>query len=231
MELKEKVENEVSEEIKQKIVYMNLKYKMTPVELMYKFNISLNQIRYILYNSKYRKYRADYNSRIGNGIMMNSKVKPMFTEEEIIKMIELRNNGVTFQKIASLYKCTATTARNYILRYTNMNKVHLKTETFTTEEIAEMYRLRSIKLTYVDIAEYFKTEPSIVRYYVMKYIKKKNIDVNKVVSDKRYTEKQVEEMSELRKKGLSYAKIAKVLGGNASTIILYLKEYNKNKLQ
>ena len=231
MELKEKVENEVDEEIKQKIVYMNLKYKMTPTALMYKFNISLNQIRNILYNSKYRKYRADYNSRIGNGIMLDSKAKPMFTEEEIIKMIELRNNGATFQKIASLYKCTPTTARDYILRYKNMNNVYLKTETFTSEEIAEMYRLRLIKLTYVDIAEYFKTEPSIVRYYVMKHIKKKNIDVNKVVSDKRYTEKQVEEMNELRKKGLSYAKIAKILGGNASTIILYLKEYNKNKLQ
>ena len=71
MELKEKVENEVDEEIKQKIVYMNLKYKMTPVALMDKFNISLNQIRNILYNSKYRKYRADYNSRIGNGIMLD----------------------------------------------------------------------------------------------------------------------------------------------------------------
>lgn len=232
MELKqrEEKENEVSDEIKEKIIYMKIKYKMTPTALMYKFDISLNQVKNILYNAKYKKYRADYNERIKNGVMIDKRAQAMFSDEQMVEMIELRNNGATYQKIAKLYNCTMTTVRNYIIRYRNMNKI-AKEEVFTNAEMAEMHRLRTMKFTYVDIAEYFKTDPSLARYYIMKYIKKKNIDINTTKIHKpKYSEEEIEELIKLREKGLSYKKIAKAVNGNASTVMLYIKKYYKNKV-
>ena len=65
----------------------------------------------------------------------------------------------------------------------------------------------------------------------MKYIKKKNINIKTTKKNKpKYSEEEIEELIKLREKGLSYKKIAKAVNGNASTVMLYIKKYYKNKV-
>lgn len=147
-------------------------------------------------------------------------------EERNQKIVELRENGYTYQQIANEVDCHIDTVSNVLKKY------KLETEQETAKNTDDTKTLKLLKSMPRDIKDI------VIDFYNQRYkqkeIAKKLGIAESTVSDilkpcKRKKSERNQTIIELSQKGHTQQQIADIVGCGKSTVIRVLKEYNANK--
>ncbi len=137
----------------------------------------------------------------------------------INRIIQLKKNGKTNDKIAQEFKCTRTSIRNYLKKFMlDYNKY--KYFRISRQEINEMIKMKKERKSNKEIAQKLERSIPTVGRYLQKFIS----DYNKYTNN-RIQQKEITKMIVLKRERLSYKKIGKELNYAESTVGKYIKKF------
>ena len=166
---------------------------------------------YLRENMKdYKKYK-----------IRNGRVK--LSKKTINKMIRLKKQGLSNNKIAEIIGSSRTTVRRYLLEnMKNYKKYRQPTrDGLSEQEISTLIDLKHQKLSNIKIAEKVGYSISTVSKYLNKYMEDYS-EYAHHISSKPMSKEKINKIIQLRKKGKTLDEIARIIKSATVTISKYL---------
>lgn len=188
------------------------------------------------------KYCKENNIKLLDNVTVfdNSKKRQAYQEEFVHDMYEYKLSGLSYEKIGEIYNCSHTKIRLLLVEYCKNNNLELPhAEIFknSKKEICltpkEMYDLRLKNKSYDAIASKCKCSTTKIRNEIKIYCKENNLKVPNIKTNY-YNNKKIDipldEMYELKRRGMSNKKIAIKYNCSENTIYRRLDSYLKERL-
>ena len=162
--------------------------------------------------------------------------KPNWPDKIDLPMKEIYNlrlKGMSYDKIEKQYGCSTCTVINKLKEYCDLNDLDFPENPNRRDKVElpmeEIYELKKQGMTYEEISKKYNCSPSTVIHKLKEYCDLNSLDLPKKPNRRDKVELPMEEVFNLRLKGMSYEKLAKQYGCGFRTIRNKLVKYEDER--
>ena len=161
-----------------------------------------------------------------NGFAIPKNPKEFKDVELPIKEIyNLRLEGMSYEKLSKEYGCSISFLVNRLEEYCKISGLDLPKKLYERLPVKDIYNLRLEGMSYNKLAKEYGCCTGTIIYRLRKYCNENTLTFPENLSSRDKIVLPMEEVFNLRLKGMSYEKIAKQYGCSPSTVVCKLKEY------
>lgn len=165
-------------------------------------------------------------------ILIDEDIKKIL-DAPLNEMLELRKQGVSYERLSNEYNCSSSTIKNRLTKYCEENDFKIPKKTVKHRSIGlpmeEIYALKKRGFSYRKIAKQYECSHQLIKKRLTKYCEENSCEISEKVVYPKLIELPIEEIYELIKQGASHNDLAREYGCSATTIRKRLIEYEEER--
>lgn len=163
-------------------------------------------------------------------ILIDEDIKKIL-DAPLIEMLELRKQGISYERLSNEYNCSSSTIKNRLKKYCEENDFKIPKKTIKQESIElpmeEIYTLKKHGFSYRKIARQYECSHQLIKKRLTKYCEENSYEIPEKVVYPKLIELPIEKIYESINQGASYNDSAREYGCSAATIRKRLVEYEE----